>query len=1016
MIEPTQITPAVTREAQLRAQAAIIELQRRGEWTGAVQAHTEYQRRPLDWIVEKLEIPRETLVWSLAGSEYENHQWDGDKDPLAQILEALANWEDCGVESATGTGKCARYDTLVPTNRGIFRLEDFHDPDPAPEQNKPLLGLMAVNRYGKPDHVAGVHYTGVQTTYNVRTQCGYEIGGSERHRVLAWRDNGVEWVHVHHLRPGDRVAIQRGSNLWSQEDQVDERTALLMGHLVGDGGLTLKGAVTYSSADRESVDLVVDLLRDHSEKPATVLEQGGKWTVRLCSMALKERLAGLGLGSERCEVKKVPDTIMRSSWPVVRAFLRGLFDTDGHADRRGGVEFCTVSTRLAKEVHFLLLNAGVVSRLRRKDTTWVYKGERKFSECWVIDITGADARRFYDHVGFGLERKQERRFHVPWSSNTNRDTVPATALFKGIRERVRVDYSERDSSQPMRWTSGFGQTVRSWAEGWREPSYDGIERYLTECSQFRHYEEHRALETVAADHYFFDRVAEVTESRERLYDLCVPATESFNGNGFVNHNSFLAACIVLWFLACHENSIVPTVAPKEDQLLKAIWKEVGNLWPRFQKHFPQAQLLTGTIRMLPDDSAKDKWSAFAFVCGVGANEESATKAQGFHAEHMLIITEETPGIHPAIMNALFNTRTDDHNLQLSVGNPDHRQDALHQFCMSEGVRHVRISALDHPNIVTGKRVVPGTFGPKRLQQRINKLGKGSRLYESRVRGVSPSEAEEALIKWDWCVAAAKKYEDPAYREGALALGVDVANSPDGDKGAISRWQGACCTEVEAFPCPDANLLGKRVYDEAMDPNNPVDPRYIGVDEVGVGAGTVNEMRRLGMKVRKIGSGTRAVPGLDTDTLWSETAEVDGRVQPKGPAVVEAERFMRLRDQVWWRLREDLRLGRIALPYSESLFQDLTTPTYGTKNGKIVVESKEDIVKRLKRSPNEGDACAYGNWVRRRIPLRTSVPQPDMENTRNVDRGLERMLARRAKQEKAEQRQIQRALRRRRRPA
>jgi hypothetical protein len=37
----------------------------------------------------------------------------------------------------------------------------------------------------------------------------------------------------------------------------------------------------------------------------------------------------------------------------------------------------------------------------------------------------------------------------------------------------------------------------------------------------------------------------------------------------------------------------------------------------------------------------------------------------------------------------------------------------------------------------------------------------------------------------------------------------------------------------------------------------------------------------------------------------------------------------------------------------------------TRNGKIAVESKDDIIKRLRRSPNKGDAAVYWNWVRRR---------------------------------------------------
>jgi hypothetical protein len=498
--------------------------------------------------------------------------------------------------------------------------------------------------------------------------------------------------------------------------------------------------------------------------------------------------------------------------------------------------------------------------------------------------------------------------------------------------------------------------------------------------------------------------------------------ESATGTG----KTYLAACITLWFLACFENSYVITAAPRELQLLEQLWKELGELFPRFKLLFPDAVLTNGRLRMRPAVEGKETWAAIAFVSGVGADEDAAQRAAGFHREHMLHITEETPGIHPAIMRAFQHTRTDDHNLHLALGNPDHRNDPLHRFCFNEkeepndGVIHVRISAFDHPNIVTGRSVIPGAIGQRRLKQRIALFGQGTRLYQSRIRGISPAEAEDALIKWEWCVAAAKKYTvTPEQKKagvkdlreeagGALALGVDVADAPEGDPAAIARWQGACCTEVEALKVEDASLLGQRVYREAVDATHPVDQRHIGIDCVGVGASTVNELRRCGLKVRWLGGGNRAVPGLDRDTLWSIVEpDLEGNLKPAGPRVVEAERFLNLRSQVWWRMREDLRLGNVALPKDESLWQDLCTPTYTTKGGKIIVQSKEEIIRQLRRSPNKGDACCYGNFVRRRGGRRQkAVAMVDQGPNRDVR--LEKMLERNRRQAAAEEQRIRRA--------
>ncbi|MBM4182904.1 MAG: hypothetical protein FJ207_01615 [Gemmatimonadetes bacterium] len=448
--------------------------------------------------------------------------------------------------------------------------------------------------------------------------------------------------------------------------------------------------------------------------------------------------------------------------------------------------------------------------------------------------------------------------------------------------------------------------------------------------------------------------------------------ESATGTG----KTFLAACVTVWFLACFENSIVVTAAPKQDQLKLHLWKELGRLWPRFRRHFPAASLLDGKLRMLADIEFRESWTATAFVCGVGADEESATKAQGFHAEHMLIITEETPGIDDAIMTAFENTRTDAHNLHLALGNPDNRFDALHRFCTKPSVRHVRISALDHPNVVTGGTIVPGAVSLRRVEERKRQYGEDSRMYRSRVRGVSPAEAHDALIRIEWCREASGRYSFPQFRQGAAALGVDVANSEDGDRAAIASGIGACLLEVRAFACPDSVQLGVDVG--GLMKAEGIDPRRVGVDSIGVGAGTVGRLKEMGYRVRALNSGTRA-PARPDDEARART----------GGGVPSYELFANLRAAMWWKLREDLRRGHVALPNDADLFEDITTPAWFTRNGKIFVEPKEDIRERIGRSPDKGDATVLWNWVRAR-PQHERVERDEQRLSRNFDQGYEHM--------------------------
>lgn len=415
--------------------------------------------------------------------------------------------------------------------------------------------------------------------------------------------------------------------------------------------------------------------------------------------------------------------------------------------------------------------------------------------------------------------------------------------------------------------------------------------------------------------------------------------ESATGPG----KTFFGACVVLWFLDNFENSRVITTAPKADQLYSQIWAEISGLYPMLKKG---TLLASGELRM--SDDPMSKYKAEAFVAGVAATEESATKAQGFHAEHMLIILEETPGVPAPTIAALQNTSTSPHNLILAFGNPDNQQDNLHKFCMQDNVVHVRISAYDHPNVVLNNPAfIPGACSRVGIQRIISKFGEDTGLTLSRTRGISPAQSVDSLIKYEWIEKAINRYKsllvdnklDLDKIEGERGLGVDVANSEAGDKAAYCHGKGRVCFKIEDFHCPDSNQLGHQVY--RLINQEGISIKYLGIDGVGVGAGTINTLKEYGIKDKRI--------------------NLQGAESPVEQGT--AEKFKNLRSQMWWQAREDLRLDEIDILADEELVMDLTTPKVSFERGQIIVESKENIKKRLGRSPNKGDAFVYWNWRR-----------------------------------------------------
>lgn len=460
----------------------------------------------------------------------------------------------------------------------------------------------------------------------------------------------------------------------------------------------------------------------------------------------------------------------------------------------------------------------------------------------------------------------------------------------------------------------------------------------------------------------------------------------------------LGAAGALAFLAIHERSIVCSIAPKQELLLKNLWKNIGEMWPRFKQYFPHAQLLTGTLRMLDGEGEKEIWTASAFGAGEGADEDLAAALKGFHHPKMLWILEETQGLSPAKVETIAKTATSEFNPILALGNPKDQHDQLAAFGKRNRVTEIRISALDYPNVVCGREIIPGARSRQSVIDDLEEEGGDETRprYLSQVRGIAPAQSEDALIRQDWIDACVKRgKEDLSLRDGPPALGIDVADSPTGDKSAFSRWQGALCTGVDSFRADDAGEVGRIAYNEII--AGSISPKHVGVDAVGVGASCVNELKRLGLRIRRIMGSARAIPTVDFE---ADTQK----------ALVGAELYANQRSAVYWTLREDIRLCRIGLPDDPILHEELTAMEYDP-TPKIKVLEKDDIKSKIRRSPDKADALAYGNYVRQRRPMKEQAEEPKLENTRDRDMGLERKLMEHQKRQTREQKKMGRMLKR-----
>ena len=224
---------------------------------------------------------------------------------------------------------------------------------------------------------------------------------------------------------------------------VDARVGAILGYLVGDGHISrVKRHLGLTTADAPQAERFASLVHEVFGLLSQTRWDDGRFRVLVHAEALSDFLVdafGLTEGPSAAQ-KHVPEAVLRSPEPVVRAFLRAYFDCDGHAGAQG-VILSTASERMSCEVQLLLLNYGVLSRRRLQS-----------DGCWHLHVAGASAARFAARVGFGLERKQRAL----------EDYVAARRWFKAERwddvvtatERGRADVYDITVDATHRYAAG----------------------------------------------------------------------------------------------------------------------------------------------------------------------------------------------------------------------------------------------------------------------------------------------------------------------------------------------------------------------------------------------------------------------------------------------------------------------------------------------------------------------------------------------------------------------------------
>jgi hypothetical protein len=376
-----------------------------------------------------------------------------------------------------------------------------------------------------------------------------------------------------------------------------------------------------------------------------------------------------------------------------------------------------------------------------------------------------------------------------------------------------------------------------------------------------------------------------------------------SGHG-VGKSALLAWCILWWLLTRHPAKVACT-ANTSTQLSDVLWGELDK-WYRKLPEVWQDLLEMKTDRLELLDNPKQ-----CFAVARTARKETPEAFQGYHSPNMLFIVDEASGVDDIIFEVGRGAMSSKGAKTIMTGNPTRTHgyffNAFHSMASFWHTMHV--ACADSTQVTQAY-----------IDECKEEYGEDSNAFRVRVLGEFPVEGDDVVIPLHLVESAIGRDVEPV---GEEVWGLDVARFGD-DRSALAKRRGNCQVgPVKWVRNKDLMQVTGWVVAEYNEAKHK--PVAIFTDVIGVGAGVVDRLAEQGLPV--VGINVAETPAF-------------------------GDKFMRLRDELWWNAREWFFQRDCALSDDGALLSELTLATYNyTSGGKIKVEGKDEIKKRSRLTAN-----------------------------------------------------------------
>ena len=424
---------------------------------------------------------------------------------------------------------------------------------------------------------------GLADVYAIETELGLTLQATYNHGIaVVGSDGRVAWREASQIRPGDWLVVVKGGHLGIDgslpplekqhanatplrvPEQMGPKLAEILGLYMADGCTSSGGRLIVSVGveDLEVMDrlkVLMDECFGLAPNRITPGRGGGYVDVQWQSRDLVRWLRSLGWLKGSSPEAFIPAEVLGGSAPTARAFLRGLFEGDGHVHSGSGYPcLSTTSPRLAREAQQLLLSLGMVARRGVITDRAGALGHRPVHTLTVVDLDSVHT--FAEDIGFVSDRKTGRLEDTPSPQVNTSDIIPnQSGILRGL-----YSYVGRGSGKGRASRGANRRLYRALmhyisAEHPRQLPRKRLQQLMTAFPELATSDHLRSM----ADHArVYTRVTNVSHDRTMTADIEVPGPASFVANGVLVHNKRRGANMgilrvdhpdILEFIACKDD-------------------------------------------------------------------------------------------------------------------------------------------------------------------------------------------------------------------------------------------------------------------------------------------------------------------------------------------------------------------------------------------------------------------------------------------------------------------------------